>query len=46
MQGVVAPFSASFRSHDIQPGDYDLIATVQNADGTVDSDTRRITIVD
>jgi hypothetical protein len=46
VQGVLAPFSAQFRSHDVQPGAYDVIATVQNADGTYDYDTRRITIVD
>ncbi|MBS2938651.1 GerMN domain-containing protein [Nocardioides sp. J2M5] len=46
VQDVLAPFSVSFGGDDLQPGDYDVIATVRNADGTVDSDTRRITVVD
>lgn len=44
--GTLAPFSVDFGVDDLQPGDYNVTATVTNADGTVDSDTRRITIVD
>ena len=43
---TLAAFSVQFRANDLQPGDYDVIATIQNPDGTVDSDTRRITVVD
>ncbi|SEC83974.1 Sporulation and spore germination [Nocardioides exalbidus] len=39
-------FTATFDLTTVPAGQYDVIATVQNADGTVDSDTRRITIVD
>jgi hypothetical protein len=46
VQGALAPFSISFASEEIQSGEYDLIASVKNADGTVDRDTRRITVVD
>lgn len=39
-------FGETFDLSDVPPGDYDVIVTVSNADGTVDSDTRRITVVD
>lgn len=46
VDGPFEAFGGDLGSDDLQPGDYDVIATVQNADGTVDSDTRRITVVD
>lgn len=46
VDGPFDSFSGDLGSDDLQPGDYEVIATVQNADGTVDSDTRRITVVD
>lgn len=39
-------FSLGLSSDNLQPGEYDVIATVENSDGTTDSDTRRITVVD
>lgn len=42
----LSSFGETFDLSDVPPGDYDVIATVQNPDGTVDSDTRRITVVD
>ncbi len=44
--GPFESFSVDLASFKLQPGDYDVIATIQNPDGTVDSDTRRITVVD
>ena len=44
--GTLAPFSVDLFLDDLQPGDYDVVATVTNADGTFDTDTRRITVVD
>lgn len=44
--GPLASFSVDFSYEGLQPGDYDVTATITNSDGTTDSDTRRITIVD
>ena len=44
--GPLAPFSVDFSYEGLQPGEYDVVATVENSDGTTDSDTRRITVVD
>jgi hypothetical protein len=44
--GSPGSFSLGLRSDDLQPGEYEVIAKVQNSDGTTDTDTRRITIVD
>ena len=44
--GPLAPFSVDFGYEGLQPGDYVVTATVQNSDGTTDTDTRRITVVD
>ena len=43
---TLAPFSVDLFLDDLEPGDYDVVATVTNADGTLDTDTRRITVVD
>lgn len=42
---TLSPFSVTISLPDMPPGDYDVIATVTNADGTLDTDTRRITVV-
>ncbi|GAA1939781.1 GerMN domain-containing protein [Nocardioides hwasunensis] len=42
----LTPFAETFALPNLPPGDYDVIARVRNADGTVDSDTRRITVTD
>jgi Sporulation and spore germination len=39
-------FTMGFSMSHAPAGDYDVIATVRNSDGTVDTDTRRITVVD
>nr|WP_300051713.1 hypothetical protein [uncultured Nocardioides sp.] len=44
--GSPGSFSIGYRSDDLRPGEYEVIATVRNPDGTTDTDTRRITIVD
>ena len=42
----LAPFSVRWSLESLPPGDYDLVATVTDTDGTLDTDTRRITVVD
>jgi hypothetical protein len=44
--GRLAPFTVDLFLDDLEPGDYDVVATVTNPDGTFDTDTRRITVVD
>ena len=44
--GRLAPFTVDLYLGDLQPGDYQVVATVTNPDGTLDTDTRSITIVD
>ena len=45
-RGRLAPFTVDLYLDDLEPGDYDVVATVTNPDGTFDTDTRRITVVD
>jgi len=42
----LASFSVRWSLDGLPPGDYDVVATVTGADGTLDTDTRRITVVD
>ncbi|MCF6379613.1 GerMN domain-containing protein [Nocardioides KLBMP 9356] len=42
----LAPFSVKWSLGSRPPGDYEVVVTVTDADGTVDTDTRRITVVD
>lgn len=44
--GRLAPFTMDLFLGDLEPGDYDVEVTVTNPDGTLDTDTRRITVVD
>jgi len=52
IEGVLGPDRhpafgpAGFGLAGVDPGEYDVVAAVRNADGTTDTDTRRITIVD
>lgn len=39
-------FGETFDLSDVPPGDYDVIVTVRGANGMIDSETRRITVVD
>lgn len=40
------PFESGFTPSGADPGDYEVVASVRGADGTVHTDTRRITVVD
>lgn len=42
----LAPFSVRWSLDSLPPGDYDVVATVTDADGTLNADNRRITVVD
>ena len=44
--GRLAPFTVDLFLDDLEPGGYDVEVTVTNPDGTLDTDTRRITVVD
>jgi hypothetical protein len=51
LKGLLRPdrltaFEAAFTLADAEPGEYEVVAAVRNADGTTDTDTRRITVVD
>ncbi|RYB91135.1 hypothetical protein EUA93_19630 [Nocardioides oleivorans] len=39
-------FTATFDLTDVPAGQYAVVSTVEHSDGTVDSDTRRITVID
>lgn len=43
---ALSPFTISLFLGDLRPGDYEVIVAVTNPDGTLDTDTRRITVVD
>ncbi|RYB89667.1 hypothetical protein EUA06_13755 [Nocardioides glacieisoli] len=43
---TLSPFNVDLYLGDIQPGVYDVVVSVTNPDGTFDTDTRRITVVD
>lgn len=42
----LTPFETGFSLADAEPGEYEVVAAVRSSDGTTDTDTRRITIVD
>ena len=44
--GALAPFSVNWLLDHLEPGAYDVVVTVKNPDGTLDTDTRRFTVVD
>lgn len=43
---TLSPFNVDLYLGAIQPGVYDVVVSVTNPDGTFDTDTRRITVVD